>query len=160
MLDLGQAPGSGGLHWPLLDKHVGPGRKSRLLKNKTRNFEADVTRVPSKSAAYLPFVCSIAADSNTRVRPHYARGRRGFRCFLDFFSCRHPVRFGHRHGALANFLRSLQLEASRADTRTYRSTSSCSQSARWSKRAMKFSVAGVCTSFAALAMAPGPTTGN
>ena len=85
MLDLGQAPGSGGLHWPLLDKHVGPGRKSRLLKNKTRNFEADVTRVPSKSAAYLPFVCSIAADSNTRVRPHYARGRRGVRFLPCFF---------------------------------------------------------------------------
>ena len=40
----------------------------------------------------------------------------------------------------------------RADARIYRS--SCSQSARWSKRAMNFSVAGDCTSFAALAMVP------
>jgi hypothetical protein len=42
----------------------------------------------------------------------------------------------------------------RVDTRIYRS--SCSQSARWSKGAMKFSVTGVCTSlkFAALAMVP------
>ena len=49
---------------------------------------------------------STAADSNTRVRPHYARGRRGFR-FLPclFFSCRHRVRLGHRD--LANFLRAV-----------------------------------------------------
>ena len=40
----------------------------------------------------------------------------------------------------------------RADPRINRS--SCSQSARWSKRAMNFSVAGDCTSFAALAMVP------
>jgi hypothetical protein len=28
---------------------------------------------------------STAADSNTRVRPHYARGRRGFRFLPCFF---------------------------------------------------------------------------
>jgi hypothetical protein len=39
----------------------------------------------------------------------------------------------------------------RADPRIYRS--SCSQSARWSKRAMKLSVAGVCTSFQVAALA-------
>jgi len=48
---------------------------------------------------------STAADSNTRVRPHYARGRRGVRFLPCFFSCRHRVRLGHRD--LANFLRAV-----------------------------------------------------
>ena len=48
---------------------------------------------------------STAADSNTRGRPHYARGRRGFRFLPCFFSCRHRVRLGHRD--LASFLRAV-----------------------------------------------------
>jgi hypothetical protein len=47
----------------------------------------------------------LLADSNARVRPHYARGRRGFRFLPCFFPCRHRVRLGHRD--LASFLRAV-----------------------------------------------------